>query len=75
MRMGSLPSRTGPTYGGAADMTDPGARYRHGEARLRALADWAESDEREVHPDRGESGEASQTIAREMLLRADADGP
>ena len=56
-------------------MNDPGARYRHGEARLRALADWAENDEREIHPERGEGGEASQTIAHEMLLRADADGP
>lgn len=56
-------------------MTDAGACFRYEETRLRGLADWAQSDEREIHPERGEGGEASQTIAREMLLRADADGP
>ena len=56
-------------------MKDPGDRDRHREARLRALADWAESDGREINPERGEGGEASQAIAREMLRRADAEKP
>lgn len=54
-------------------MTEAGAHDRHREARLRALADWAESDGREINPERGEGGEASQAVARKMLRRADAE--
>jgi hypothetical protein len=38
--------------------------------RYNKLADWAESDEREIHPERGESGPASQAATRELLRRA-----
>ena len=56
-------------------MTDPVHRDRHRDARLWALTAWAEGAEREIHPERGEGGEASQAIAREMLRRADAEKP
>ena len=38
--------------------------------RYDKLADWAESDDREIHPEKGESGAASQTATRELLRRA-----
>ena len=34
------------------------------------LADWAESDEREIHPDKGQSGAQSKAATRELLRRA-----
>lgn len=40
------------------------------QSRYDKLADWAESDDRDIHPDRGDSGAASQDAAREMLRRA-----
>ena len=38
--------------------------------RYNKLADWAENDEREIHPEKGESGAASQTATQELLRRA-----
>lgn len=34
------------------------------------LADWAESDEREIHPENGESGAVSQGATQELLRHA-----
>lgn len=39
-----------------------------------ALSAWAESEQREIHPESGTSGPASQAAAREMLRRAQAEG-
>ena len=36
-------------------MTDRGSRDQPGEIRLRTLADWAKSDERDIRSQRGES--------------------
>lgn len=38
--------------------------------RYNKLADWAESDDREIHPDRGSAGEQAQERSREILRRA-----
>lgn len=35
-----------------------------------ALTQWAESDERDIHPERGTSGSASRAAAQELLCRA-----
>lgn len=40
------------------------------QSRYDKLADWAESDDRDIHPERGSAGAASQAAAREMLRRA-----
>ena len=40
------------------------------QSRYDKLADWAESDARDIHPERGSAGAASQAAAREMLRRA-----
>ena len=38
--------------------------------RYNALADWAESDDRELHPEQGASGPQSRDAARDLLRRA-----
>jgi len=40
-----------------------------------ALSAWAESDKPEIHPERGQTGPASQSVAREMFHRAERDLP
>lgn len=40
------------------------------QSRYDKLADWAESDEREIHPKKGQSGAESQRATRELLRRA-----
>lgn len=38
--------------------------------RYNKLADWAESDEREIDPTRGETGRAAVQSSRELIRRA-----
>lgn len=38
------------------------------------LSAWAESEKREIHPERSTSGPASQAAAREVLDRAQSEG-